>query len=176
MKMQKIIDAAAAILFAVTAVVSFYEINSIPHRFIAVVISVAFCLFFTPLCFLENVEGEAVQEQYPPTELVLLSEENTVLGRWDLYGKTSLLIGKDVGQADVDVNLLGVTYAGMIEEEHAVLNFAGKDWYIEDISAKNGVAVERKLDKQKYRLTAGTPCRLEKGDVIYIASTKLQIG
>ncbi len=62
----------------------------------------------------------------------------------------------------------------MIDIEHAVLNYSGDCWYIEDISEKNGVSIQ-KQDGRKYRIAYGKPCRLEKGDIIYIALTRLQI-
>lgn len=108
------------------------------------------------------------------TELVLLSEDNTRMASWNLYGKNGLVIGRDIGENNVNINLNEVTYASMINVEHAVLNFSGGNWYIEDISEKNGVSVE-KSDGKKYKLSYGKPCRLEKGDIIYIALTRLQI-
>lgn len=108
------------------------------------------------------------------TEVILLSEENTFLARWNLYGKTGMVIGRDIGENQVDINLDHTTYAGMIEVEHAVLNYSGNDWFVEDISIKNGVSIQ-KSDGKKYKLAAGKPCKLEKGDIIYIALTKLLV-
>ena len=108
------------------------------------------------------------------TELVLLGEENDRLASWNIYGKNGLVIGRDVGENNVSVNLENSAYASMIDVEHAVLNYSGDSWYIEDISEKNGVSIQ-KQDGRKYKLTYGKPCKLEKGDIICIALARLQI-
>lgn len=110
------------------------------------------------------------------TRLILLGDEDdTECASWDLYGKTALLIGRDVGENQVDVNLNGVTYASMIDVEHAALNYASGSWYIEDAGSKNGIAVQKAEDGKKYRLAADQPCRLGKGDILFIGLTRLAI-
>jgi len=106
-------------------------------------------------------------------QLVLVNEDGGELGRWDLYGRTSLVIGRDAGENQVDVNLADATYAGFIEIEHAAMNFANGCWYIEDLNSANGVRVQKHGDRRQYRLAAGKPCRIDAGDAIYIAQTKL---
>jgi len=108
-------------------------------------------------------------------QLVLLNEDDTALTSWDLFGRTSLVIGQDIGENEVDVNLADVTYASFIDIEHAVLNYAGGHWYIEDISSENGVKIQKQGDDRQYKLATDKPCRLGLGDIIYIAQTKLQI-
>lgn len=108
------------------------------------------------------------------TELVLLGEDGSRLATWNIYQKNGVVIGRDVGENQVTVNLNQTTYAGMIDVEHAVLNYSGNDWYIEDVSEKNGVSVQ-KADGRKYKLAYGKPCKLERGDIIFIAMTRLQI-
>lgn len=39
------------------------------------------------------------------TEVVLLSEEDTELAVWDIYGKTAMVIGRDVKENKVDLDL-----------------------------------------------------------------------
>lgn len=108
------------------------------------------------------------------TELVLLSENDDRLTSWNIYGKNGVVIGRDLGENQVTVNLNHSAYASMIDVEHAVLNYAGNDWYIEDVSNKNGVSIQKK-DGKKYKLSYGKPCKLERGDIIFIALTKLLI-
>ena len=108
------------------------------------------------------------------TELVLLNDENNRIASWNIYGKNGIVIGRDVGENDVTVNLEQAVYASMIDVEHAVLNFSGNDWYVEDISTQNGVAVQ-KTDGKKYKLAYGKPCKLERGDIIFIGLTRLQL-
>ncbi len=87
---------------------------------------------------------------------------------------TSHVIGVDVGENLVTVNLFNTTYASMIDTEHAVLNYTGGQWYVEDTGTKNGTSIV-KNDGKKYKLTVAKPCLLEKGDIIYIALTKLKV-
>lgn len=108
------------------------------------------------------------------TEVVLLGEDDSQLASWNIYGKNGIVIGRDVGENDVTINLNDSVYASMIDVEHAVLNYSGNNWYIEDISERNGISIQKR-DGRKYKLAYGKLCRLEKGDVIYVALTKLQI-
>lgn len=108
------------------------------------------------------------------TELILLGEDGTRVASWNIYGKNGLVIGRDRGENQVAINLEHATYASMIDIEHAVLNYSGDSWFVEDISDKNGVSVEKK-DGKKYKLSNGKPCKLERGDIIHIALTRLQI-
>ena len=108
------------------------------------------------------------------TELALINDEDMQIGFWEMYGKTSLVIGLDIGENKVDVDLLNSTYASTIDVEHAVLNYTGSNWYIEDLGSENGVSIV-KSDGKKYKLTAMKPCLVEKGDMIYISITKLKL-
>lgn len=108
------------------------------------------------------------------TELVLQNDEEQSIATWEMYGKVSLVIGLDIGENKVDVNLLRSTYASTIDVEHAVLNFSSGKWYLEDLGSENGVSVI-KSDGKKYKLTAMKPCLVEKGDIIFISLTKLKL-
>lgn len=180
--MKKKINFSLAVLFLAVASVLFSS-PQISHRWWWG----AFCLVMTGLhVYLGVQKGKTrIQEntyisgkEKAPfqalTELVLLNEKNEKMTSWNLYGKNGLVIGRDVGENQVDINLEQTTYASMIEVEHAVLNFSGNDWYIEDISSKNGVSIQ-KTDGKKYKIAYGKPCRLERGDIIYVTLTRLQI-
>lgn len=106
------------------------------------------------------------------TEAVLLSEEDTELMSWDMYGKTSLAIGRDVRENQVDIDLSRSTYASMVDIEHAVLNYSAGNWYVEDLGSANGISV-KKADNRVYRLFPGTPCRLERGDCLNVGLNRL---
>ena len=93
------------------------------------------------------------------TELVFLSEEDTELMVWDLYGKVSMVIGRDVKENRVDVDLSCGPYASMADVEHAVMNYSGGDWYVEDLGSVNGLGIKKAEDGRLYRLSADTPCR-----------------
>jgi len=109
--------------------------------------------------------------------LILLNENNEEMNSWDIFGKTAIVIGRDEGniENDVTIDLSKVTYAGFIEVEHAVLNYVGEHWYIEDLHSTNGVRVEKRGESRAYKLATDKPCLLESGDIIYIGRTKLLI-
>lgn len=108
------------------------------------------------------------------TELVLLSEEEEKpIQVWEMQGRTSLLIGKDEKEHPVDIDLRETEYSALIDDQHAVLNYAGGDWYIEDLYSNNGIRIRKKEDGVCYQIAKEHPCKLAKGDILLIANTKL---
>lgn len=107
------------------------------------------------------------------TEIVLLSEEDKPLMTWDLYGKTAMVIGRDVKENQVDIDLGKSAYASMVDIEHAVLNYSAGNWYVEDLGSANGISVKKAGDGRVYKLSEDTPCRLERGDCLYIGLNHL---
>lgn len=108
------------------------------------------------------------------TEIMLMNEENKPIAAWDMFGKTAMVIGKDIKENHVDINLNQSVYASMIDVEHAVLNYTSNSWYIEDLGSKNGIILQKFSDERKYKLAADQPCKLDKGDIIIIGLTKLK--
>ena len=51
-------------------------------------------------------------------------------------------------------------------------NFCLDQWYVEDLGSQNGVKVRKAEDGECYKVM-GRPCRVQAGDVLYIANTKL---
>ena len=109
------------------------------------------------------------------SEMVLFSEEDTELMVWDMYGKVSLVLGRDMGENQVDVDLSQSPYSGMVDVEHAVLNYSGGNWYIEDLGSTNGISIRKAQDGRLYRISANTPCRVESGDVLFVGMNRLMI-
>lgn len=107
------------------------------------------------------------------TEIVLLSEEDKPLMTWDLYGKTAMVIGRDVKENQVDIDLGKSAYASMVDIEHAVLNYSAGNWYVEDLGSANGISVKKAGDGRVYKLSKDTPCRLDRGDCLYIGLNHL---
>ena len=107
------------------------------------------------------------------TELALLSEEDGELMVWDLYGRTSAVIGRSVKGQPTDIDLAQSHYASMVDPEHAVLNFTAANWYVEDLGSRNGLQIRKWQDGRIYRLSSDTPCRLDRGDVIYVGMNRL---
>ena len=107
--------------------------------------------------------------------LELLNEDDGVTVSWDLYNKTSAVIGKDVRENQVDIDLAASEYASLVDVEHAVLNYADGSWYVEDLGSRNGVSVQKKADGRKYRLSSDQPCKLAPGDIIIIGLSRLRL-
>ena len=106
-------------------------------------------------------------------ELLLLDEEGNEISAWHIGGKTSLLIGRDEHKENVDINLQNTEYGGMADRQHAVLNYAGGQWYIEDLGSRNGVRIKDVKDGKLYQVSKEHPCRINAGDIIFIGNTRL---
>ena len=109
------------------------------------------------------------------SQISLLNKNGEIISTWELYGKTSAVIGKDIGENQVDINLSETPYAAMIDIEHAVLNYAGGNWYIEDLDSKNGISIQKVGQDKAYKLSALQPCKLDFGDIIFIGVCQLKL-
>ena len=107
-------------------------------------------------------------------ELLLLDEEGNEISAWHIGGKTSLLIGRDEHKENVDINLQNTEYGGMVDRQHAVLNYAAGQWYIEDLGSRNGVRIQDAKDGKLYQVSKEHPCRINAGDIIFIGNTRLR--
>ena len=56
----------------------------------------------------------------------------------------------------------------LISHNHAVMNFADKNWYLSDNGSKNGTSISHK-DGKKCLLAPGEPIVVRRGDKIFIA-------
>lgn len=115
------------------------------------------------------------RNRIPATRVVLLNEEGTALAEWNLQRHTSLIIGKSSEKEPVDIDLSGSAVAQMISKQHAVLNYTEKGWYIDDIDSKNGTRVKKATQNAIMDVKLVGAIEVEPGDIIYIASTMLQI-
>lgn len=77
------------------------------------------------------------------SQILLLGEDNNITDTWDIYRKTSIVFGRDEGENQVDINLKNTDYAGTVDGEHAVMNYSGGSWYIEDLDSENGTRIQR---------------------------------
>lgn len=109
------------------------------------------------------------------SEIQLLGEDNNITDTWDIYGKTSIVFGKDERENQVDISLKSTDYAGTVDGEHAVMNFSNGNWYIEDLDSENGTRIQRKGEDNPYRVSSREPCKVEKGDIIYLGLAPLKI-
>lgn len=108
-------------------------------------------------------------------KIVLLSQDGNEVLSWDLYGKTSAVIGKDMGDNLVDIDLSKNPYAAMIDIEHAVLNYTAGNWYVEDLGSRNGIEIQKVGENKSYKLSSTQPCKLDLGDIISIGLCRLKV-
>lgn len=106
--------------------------------------------------------------------IALINEENKIIKEWDILNEISLVVGRGTKAKEVDIDLDMSIHSSLIDNEHAVLNFASNNWYIEDLHSKNGIKIQ-KDDDYVYKISKDKPCILEKGDIVFIGKTKLLI-
>lgn len=120
-----------------------------------------------------SFKKEKIQDTFL-SELVLLSEEDTVVKTWNILGKNSLVIGKKNSEEDIDIDLSDTYFSGTVSNVHAVLNYVDGSWYIEDMQSKNGTQLKGFLEDKLYNIKDGQS-KLAKKDYIFIGLNKLQI-
>ncbi|WP_425448059.1 FHA domain-containing protein [Dethiothermospora halolimnae] len=127
------------------------------------------------LLFKNGAANNYVDKSKGITKIALINEENKTIKEWDLFNKTSIVIGRENNHEEVDINLDSATYASLIDFQHAVLNFASGNWYVEDLYSDNGISIQKYNDDIRYKLSKDRPCKIEMGDILFIAKTKLLI-
>ena len=171
-----ICDGAIAITSILAAILIYISLKNVLGKVI-----LAAGIIFALLSVLDIASKLAVSKKHfeyksdtalVPNELILLDENNRPLRSYALNGKTSAIIGRENKDDEVDIDLKDCEYSAFIEPQHAALNYAQGNWYIEDISSTNGVWIKKAEDGMKYRLN-DRPCRISAGDIIYIANTRL---
>lgn len=120
-----------------------------------------------------SLKREKIQDKFL-SELVLLSEEDTVVKTWNILGKNSLVIGKKNKEEDIDIDLSDTYFSGTVSDIHAILNYVDGFWYIEDMQSKNGTQIKGCLENKLYNIKDGQS-KLTKKDYIFIGLNKLQI-
>lgn len=179
MRVKRIIDTLLFMIAATACAISILYLSG-DIGLVSGIGSGGIALIFLILALKKGPIAEDGEEIMPPskvldvgiTEIVLLNEEDEVIAEWNLYGKTSMVIGRDVGENQVNVNLNNAAFSSMVDLEHAVLNYSAGNWYVEDLGSKNGISIV-KVDGKKYHLTSSKPCLLGMGDILYVAMTKL---
>ena len=120
-----------------------------------------------------SFKKEKIQDTFL-SELVLLSEEDTVVKTWNILGKNSLVIGKKNSEEDIDIDLSDTYFSGTVSDVHAILNYVDGSWYIEDMQSKNGTQIKGFLEDKLYNIKDGQS-KLTRKDYIFIGLNKLQI-
>ena len=125
--------------------------------------------------FIPPINRKVVNDVNRIDKIDLINETGMVVDSWELYDKTSAVIGKDIGENQVDIDLSQNPYASMIEIEHAVLNYADDNWYIEDLGSQNGISIMKSGSNKKYKLSSLQPCKLDFGDIVFIGMCQLKL-
>lgn len=168
------------IISAITgAVLSYTYLQKPMEKYTSLFILTAVIIFFLVMTIRDAVEGKSFlrydMKRAGISELLLLGEDNNVIDTWDIYGKTSIVFGRDEGEFQVDVNLKNTDYAGTVDGEHAVMNYSGGGWYIEDLDSENGTRIQRGGEGKMYKVSSREPCRIEQGDVIYLGLAPVKV-
>ncbi|WP_250277272.1 FHA domain-containing protein [[Clostridium] colinum] len=191
MKTIKAIDLILCSISLAIVSIAFLYINNLTLKILIISINILIFLIFLYLAIVKDkeeneyiIKSNKIINNFnilnSLTRISLLNEQGNIIKSWDLYGKTSLVIGKDrKNQYNdvtlVDINLSNCAYATLVDVEHAVLNYSNGCWYIEDLDSKNGISIKKKMENKKYKLSPDEPYKLEKEDIIYLGLTELQV-
>lgn len=177
MEKKKILDIAIIILAVIGyIVVSYFLKESQLHTLYRVVFLMIALFVIIDLIRISNKKPLQLSQPLGVpiiTRVTLMGEDNQLVRSWELQGKTALIIGKKEEKYEVDVDLEESEYSALIDNQHAILNYAGGEWYIEDLYSKNGIRVQKQEDGLCYKIAKDKPCKLCKGDIVLIANTKL---
>ena len=182
MQKRRVVDLLLILTGGAIALISYFYLDG-PLRWLLTLLGCGMLLLFLMLAVNEKpsvpLRASAPIFRAPPaakvTEVLLLNEEDQTLANSSLYGKVCMVIGRDAGENQVDINLVSSAYASMVDVEHAVLNYTGGSWYVEDLASINGVSVQSGKDGRKYKLAPDQPCKLDAGDILYIGLARLLI-
>lgn len=178
---KRFVDIMACSLSAAIAIAGYlYLKEDTVKQFVSVVCGVLFLVFLVLAVIDESKEGRVRGKNRRGRRgkrsihvLALLDENNQVISEWNIAGKISVLIGRDTHKENVDVNLMNTAFAGMVDKQHAVMNYTAGQWYIEDLESTNGIRVQKRKDNKIYQVAKTQPCLIEKGDILFIGLTKL---
>jgi len=168
-KASVLLDAGIALCAALCLYFLYNVMESgAPRRIItgALLLPPALILIYECLCWSGSAKSRKIRDPEIST-LALLGEDDRPLRIWDLTGKVGLLIGKSSEEYQVDIDLSDTDYHTYIDPEHALLNFQGSGWWLQDTSDRNGLSIIRK--GKELLPGRNVPSKLEPGDVIRIA-------
>lgn len=123
--------------------------------------------------FLERVKEIEDLEKNQIEHIFLKDSEDYDMKIWKIGRATSLLIGKQSPRNRVDIDVSEGIYSNLVSRAHGILNRVNGIWYYEDLGSQNGSGIERSLDKRKIKLKKNVPVKVESGDIIYLATTKI---
>lgn len=162
-------------LIALAVIAAAYYIYFVNHNRV-LKISIGILIFIGIIFYIIKITSYVMtngKKEPGITTLILIDGKGSYSTEWEIQGKKSLLIGKNTRNSEVDIDLSNTEYSSLISKQHAILNFAANNWFIEDIDSCNGVGIKKTDEVSKKKLEKDTPYKLDSGDIIYIANTKI---
>lgn len=123
--------------------------------------------------FLDRVKEIEETERNQLENIILKNPDDYDIKIWRIGRATSLLIGKRTPRNRVDIDVSDAVYSNLVSRAHGMLNRVNGIWYYEDLGSQNGSGIEKKSDRRKIRLKKNKPAKVESGDIIYLANTKI---
>ena len=170
---MQLINVFIGVIIALICVVAYITIESLYIRALIITIAIGFGIWCFVCLYKKLHIEEIVTDESNISGIELVNEDNEIIRTWDIGEQISFLIGKNTIDEQVFIDLNASIYSTLIENNHAVLNYAAGKWYIEDLSSKSGVSIQKIDDNKKYRIARDTPCEIKKGDIIFISKVKL---
>lgn len=177
MNKKRVLDAAIIFSCLITAVLCFqYVENTYIKKTLIIIMAICAVIFY--ILFLRDKRGYqeyGLTQDRSISEIKLLNDEDEEIATWDIFGKVSIVFGKQAKDNYVDIDLRNTIYAGTVDKEHAVMNYYNGDWYIEDLDSANGVKIEKSEDGGVYRVSSKEACKIERNDKIWIGLNRFQV-
>ena len=123
--------------------------------------------------FLDKVKEIEEIEKNQIENIILKNSDDYDIKVWKIGRASSLLIGKRTPRNKVDIDVSEGVYSNLVSRAHGVLNRVNGIWYYEDLGSQNGSGIEKKNDRRKIKLKRNIPVKVESGDIIYLATTKI---
>ncbi|VBB09020.1 Hypothetical protein LUCI_4306 [Lucifera butyrica] len=174
-KRLQILDGSIALIAAAVSLFIYqYFTEYIAAKYFLTGVFVVIALYYAGKLIRKNYEPVAAPVLRSDIDaIVMLNENGSFIKEWNIQDKITLLIGKHTKNREVDVDLSASAYEALIHEEHAIMNFAAGSWYLEGLHRPSGISIKKANDRMRYRLVGGRPCKLEPGDILFIANTRL---
>ena len=123
--------------------------------------------------FLDKVKEIEQVEKNQIENIILKNSEDYDIKVWKVGRATSLLIGKRTPRNRVDIDVSEGIYSNLVSRAHGILNKENGVEYYEDLGSQNGSGIEKSSDRRKIKIRKNTPVKVESGDIIYLATSKL---
>jgi len=124
------------------------------------------------------LQGDAQEEDgrknIDTQTLSLLNEYDEIVHTFSIANSVSAVIGRSTEENQVDIDLSNSSYAALVHPIHATLNYAGGNWYLEDVAGINDLKIQpRDGGDSIFLISPDRPCKVEQGDILFVANTRL---